>query len=165
MTDTTHFQDRLELIRAYGQPEGTVTRYVETEATNCGYLKGNLRKAYTNMQEVVLNYKMWSQDKDNPGNSANLALGLELIIEEFFELMNAITMEEPDENVLKEACDLGVVVEGMCHFLGYDYDEARKRIHDSNLSKLGDDGKPVKNSIGKVVKGPNYEPPVLEDLI
>lgn len=39
------------------------------------------------------------------------------------------------------------------------------RIHASNMSKLGDDGQPVRREDGKILKGPNYQPPVLIDLI
>ena len=44
-------------------------------------------------------------------------------------------------------------------------DEAFDRVHASNMSKLGDDGKPIRREDGKVLKGPNYKPPVLIDLI
>ena len=40
-----------------------------------------------------------------------------------------------------------------------------ERVHQSNLSKLGNDGKPVFRADGKLMKGPNYRPPDLEDLI
>lgn len=53
---------------------------------------------------------------------------------------------------------------GYADAMGWDLDEAYKRVHDSNLSKLGDDGKPVYRHDGKVLKGPNYAPPFLEDL-
>lgn len=43
--------------------------------------------------------------------------------------------------------------------------EAFKRVHESNMSKLDDDGKPIRREDGKVLKGPNYKPPVLTDLI
>lgn len=43
--------------------------------------------------------------------------------------------------------------------------EAFKRVHASNMSKLGDDGKPIRREDGKVLKGPNYAPPVLTDLV
>lgn len=44
-------------------------------------------------------------------------------------------------------------------------DEAFARVHASTMSKLGDGGKPVRREDGKVLKGPNYQPPVLLDLI
>lgn len=48
---------------------------------------------------------------------------------------------------------------------GWDLVEAFNRVHKSNMSKLGDDGKPVRNVAGKVVKGPNYKKPNLKDLV
>lgn len=45
------------------------------------------------------------------------------------------------------------------------FEEAFKRVHESNMSKLGDDGKPIYREDGKVLKGPHYKPPNLEDLI
>ena len=39
------------------------------------------------------------------------------------------------------------------------------RVHTSNMSKLGDDGKPIRREDGKILKGPNYKPPVLDDLL
>ena len=43
--------------------------------------------------------------------------------------------------------------------------EAFLRIHKSNMSKVGDDGKPLRNENGKILKGPNYIPPTLDDLV
>jgi len=43
--------------------------------------------------------------------------------------------------------------------------EAFKRVHTSNMSKLGDDGKPVLREDGKILKGPNYKKPYLTDLL
>lgn len=47
---------------------------------------------------------------------------------------------------------------------GWDLEEAYARVHRSNMSKLGVNGKPVRREDGKVLKGPNYKPPYLEDL-
>lgn len=43
--------------------------------------------------------------------------------------------------------------------------EAFRLVHASNMSKVGDDGKPIRREDGKILKGPNYKPPVLDDLI
>lgn len=53
---------------------------------------------------------------------------------------------------------------GYANQMNWDLDEAYRRVHISNLSKLGVDGKPVLREDGKVTKGPNYKPPYLEDL-
>ena len=49
--------------------------------------------------------------------------------------------------------------------MGWFLDEALDRVHVSNMSKLGKDGKPIYRDDGKVLKGPDYEPPTLMDLI
>lgn len=51
------------------------------------------------------------------------------------------------------------------HFGEETFREAFRRVHVSNMSKLGSDGKPVYREDGKVLKGPNYKPPVLDDLV
>ena len=66
---------------------------------------------------------------------------------------------------LKELGDLVYVCYQYAVNMGWDLDRALDRIHASNLSKLGDDGQPIKREDGKVLKGPNYEEPFLEDLI
>lgn len=66
--------------------------------------------------------------------------------------------------LLKELADLQYVVNGMAVGLGLDLDEAFRRVHVSNMSKLVN-GKPVFNEAGKVLKGPNYAPPNLSDLV
>jgi predicted HAD superfamily Cof-like phosphohydrolase len=48
---------------------------------------------------------------------------------------------------------------------GLDLDTAMQRVYESNMSKLGDDGKPIYREDGKVLKGPNYKKPKLDDLI
>lgn len=77
---------------------------------------------------------------------------------------------EDEQALLIETVMLGSEVEGVLLLVAPAYtDEARveafKRVHASNMSKLGDDGKPIKRADGKVVKGPNYKPPVLDDLV
>ena len=68
-------------------------------------------------------------------------------------------------NILKELADLVYVCYQYAANLGWDLDEALNRIHESNMSKLGEDGKPIYREDGKVLKGPNYAPPNLEDVV
>lgn len=88
-------------------------------------------------------------------------LRLVLVKEEYGEVLEA----ETAENLLKELADLVYVAYGYAATFGWDLDEALRRVHASNMSKLGDDGKPIYRDDGKVLKGPNYEPPNLEDLV
>jgi predicted HAD superfamily Cof-like phosphohydrolase len=87
-----------------------------------------------------------------------------LIDEEFKEFNNAF-YNEPYENELKELADLVYVCFQYAENMEWDLEEALDRVHKSNMSKLGLDGKPIRRSDGKVLKGPNYQPPVLKDLI
>jgi predicted HAD superfamily Cof-like phosphohydrolase len=48
---------------------------------------------------------------------------------------------------------------------GWDFDEAFKRVHESNMSKLDEEGKPIRRQDGKILKGPNYQAPDLRDLV
>ena len=88
----------------------------------------------------------------------------DLIAEEFHEFIYASTDEGYVEE-LKELSDLVYVCFQYAENMEWDLEEALFRIHKSNMSKLGLDGKPIRRKDGKVLKGPNYEPPYLEDLV
>ena len=94
----------------------------------------------------------------------------ELIVEEFKEFLEADGMmfrtgPEPKANCLKELADLVYVCYQYAANQGWDLDEALDRVHKSNMSKLDEDGNPIFRKDGKVLKGPNYAPPNLEDLV
>lgn len=119
--------------------------------------------------------------------SSDPALWKKLVLEELAEI------EQAYADVLKELVDFLYVTAGLLNVAGEEetgvfltaleprmervnslvdggylnrlIDEAFRRVHASNMSKLGDDGKPVRREDGKVLKGPNYQPPVLTDLI
>ena len=88
----------------------------------------------------------------------------DLIVEEFKEFMYAAT-EEGYEAELKELADLVYVCFQYSENMEWDLEEALDRVHKSNLSKLGLDNKPIRRSDGKIMKGPNYQPPNLKDLV
>ena len=93
----------------------------------------------------------------------------ELIVEEFKEFLQAEGMlfmhgRNHQEDALKELADLVYVCYQYAENMGWFLDEALNRVHESNLSKLDEDGKPIYREDGKVLKGPNYKPPNLEDL-
>ena len=54
---------------------------------------------------------------------------------------------------------------GAAHSFGIDIDECFREVHVSNMSKLGEDGKPIYREDCKVIKGPNYHPPKLEQFL
>ena len=94
----------------------------------------------------------------------NRTMQLGLIDEEYKEFRSAF-YNEPYENELKELADLVYVCFQYAENMEWDLEEALDRVHKSNMSKLGLDGTPIRRADGKVLKGPNYQPPVLKDLI
>lgn len=88
----------------------------------------------------------------------------DLIVEEFEEFRYAQSNEGYEEE-LKELADLVYVCYQYAENMGWNLDEALRRVHESNLSKLGLDGKPIRRDDGKILKGPNYQPPNLNDLV
>lgn len=91
-----------------------------------------------------------------------------LITEEFEELHDELVDwmngEGSISKIAKEAADLLYVVYGLAVTFRFDLVEAFRRVHESNMSKLGEDGKPIFRADGKVLKGPNYFEPNLEDF-
>ena len=93
-----------------------------------------------------------------------------LIVEEFKEFLEAEGGLFRDSTAvkseaLKELADLVYVCYQYAENMGWDLDEAMHRVHESNMSKLDENGKPIYRDDGKVLKGPNYSPPNLEDLV
>ena len=93
----------------------------------------------------------------------------DLIVEEFKEFLESEGMmfrhrHNAQTEALKELADLVYVCYQYAQNMGWFLDEALDRVHKSNLSKLDDDGNPIYREDGKVLKGPNYKPPNLEDL-
>lgn len=93
-----------------------------------------------------------------------LLMRIKLISEEFAELVTAM-LSNNRVKVADALGDLLYVIYGTGDTYGIDMDRVFERVHISNMSKLGADGKPIYNEIGKIVKGPNYAPPVLEDCV
>jgi len=99
-------------------------------------------------------------DDSRPGfcNADDSALRLKLIQEEFREVSEEIEKGDNPVNIVKELVDLLYVVYGTGVTMGIDLDEAFRIVHESNMTKLGEDGKPIYREDGKVLKGPNYKP-------
>ena len=91
-------------------------------------------------------------------------LRLDLIQEEVDELATAFINQDIVE-IADALTDILYVVYGAGHAFGIDLDDCFREVHESNMSKLGADGKPVYRDDGKVLKGPNYRKPYLGDLL
>ena len=87
-----------------------------------------------------------------------------LIDEEWSEFHEAYH-HEPEENQLNELADLVYVCFQFAASQEWDLDEAMRRVHRANMSKLGEDGKPIYRGDGKVLKGPNFKKAEFTDLI
>lgn len=104
-------------------------------------------------------------------------LGIDLIREEYRELWEEAEAlrpywlrgrDAPDgikERFAKELADLLYVTYWLAARIGIDLDAAFRLVHQSNMSKLGPDGKAIKREDGKVLKGPNYSPPDLTHIV
>ena len=121
----------------------------------------------TNFEKVRLFMKTYGQEvKDKAGFSDDKTnkLRIDLIKEELEELTEAMQ----DENILEVAdalTDILYVTYGAGHAFGIDLDKCFEEVQNSNMSKLGEDGKPIYNDAGKVMKGPNYFKPDLSKYL
>lgn len=96
-----------------------------------------------------------------PNTPENTAMQQRLIEEEFKEFLE----EDVPEDKLKELADLVYVCFQYAENLEWDLITALHRVHKSNMSKLGPDRRPIRRPDGKILKGPNYQPPNLSDLV
>jgi len=98
----------------------------------------------------------------------NEQMQLRLINEEHLEFVEAQAKLEDYEgssaDCLKELADLVYVCFQYAANKDWDLLEAMHRVHRSNMSKLGPDGKPIRREDGKIMKGPAYKPPYLDDI-
>jgi len=91
-------------------------------------------------------------------------LRLELIAEELGELEEAIANKDLVE-IADALTDILYVTYGAGHAFGLDLDSCFREVQRSNMSKLGEDGKPIYREDGKVLKGPNYSEPDLKKTL
>jgi predicted HAD superfamily Cof-like phosphohydrolase len=91
-------------------------------------------------------------------------LRIDLIQEELQELIDALAAKDIVE-IADALTDILYVTYGAGHSFGIDLDECFLEVHRSNMTKLGEDGRPLYRPDGKVMKGPNYETPQLAKII
>ena len=97
-------------------------------------------------------------------NDKITSLRFELIREELEELKEAMDKKDIKE-VADALTDILYVTYGAGHAFGINLDKCFQEVQNSNMSKLGDDGKPIYNEKGKVMKGPNYFEPNLDKFV
>ena len=121
----------------------------------------------TNFKKVKTFMETFGQDvKSNPSFSSEKIndLRYNLIKEELDELKQAIDRKDLLE-VADALTDILYVTYGAGHAFGINLDNCFDEVQNSNMSKLGTDGKPIYNEAGKVMKGPNYYKPDLTKFI
>ena len=121
----------------------------------------------TNFDKVGVFMKTFGQEvKNKPSFSTDKInqLRISLIQEELDELKEAMTNNDLLE-VADALTDLLYVTYGAGHAFGIDLDKCFNEVQNSNMSKLGEDGKPIYNEFGKVMKGPNYFKPDLSKFV
>jgi predicted HAD superfamily Cof-like phosphohydrolase len=121
----------------------------------------------TNFEKVGLFMTTFGQEVKNKPNLSSEKINnlrISLINEELEEFKEAIK-----NNDLKEAIDaltdILYVTYGAGHAFGVNLDKCFDEVQKSNMSKLGENGKPIYNEAGKVMKGPNYFKPDLSKFI
>jgi len=96
--------------------------------------------------------------------SKTISLRYDLIREELEELKDALDKKDIKE-VADALTDILYVTYGAGHAFGINLDKCFEEVQNSNMSKLGLDGKPIYNDKGKVMKGPNYFKPDLNKFL
>ena len=120
----------------------------------------NFNKVGTFMKtfgQEVKNKPSFSPDKINK-------LRIDLIVEELEELKEAMNNKDLLE-VADALTDILYVAYGAGHAFGIDLDKCFDEVQNSNMSKLGEDGNPIYNESGKVMKGPKYFKPDLSKFV
>ena len=121
----------------------------------------------SNFESVKIFMKTFGQEvkekAEFPSNKIT-SLRYDLINEELEELKEAINKKDIKE-VADALTDILYVTYGAGHAFGINLDKCFEEVQNSNMSKLGNDGKPIYNDKGKVMKGPNYFKPDLNKFV
>ena len=121
----------------------------------------------TNFEKVKLFMLTFGQEvkkKSGLSDDRTNTLRIDLIKEELEELKDAIKHNDLLE-VADALTDILYVTYGAGHAFGIDLDKCFDEVQNSNMSKLGENGKPIYNEAGKVMKGPNYFKPDLSKYL
>ena len=121
----------------------------------------------TNFEKVGLFMTTFGQEvKKKSGFSSNKIndLRINLIEEELKEFKDAMSKKDLKE-VADALTDILYVTYGAGHAFGINLDKCFEEVQNSNMSKLGSDGKPIYNEHGKVMKGPDYFKPDLNKFV
>ena len=119
---------------------------------------------FEKVKELHRQYDVITQTRPSFPDPDTVQLRVDLIEEELQELITGIAENDIVE-VADALTDILYVVYGMGDVFGIDLDKTFAEVHRSNMSKLGEDGRPIFRADGKVLKGPNYSPPDLTKIL
>ena len=119
---------------------------------------------FDNVKKFMETFGQEVKEKAEFPNEKITLLRYDLIREELEEFKEAISKKDIKE-VADALTDILYVTYGAGHAFGINLDKCFQEVQSSNMSKLGDDGKPIFNDKGKVMKGPNYFKPDLKKFV
>ena len=119
---------------------------------------------FENVKKFMKTFGQEVKEKAEFPSDKITSLRYDLISEELSELKEAINNKDIKE-VADALTDILYVTYGAGHAFGINLDKCFEEVQNSNMSKLGEDGKPIYNDKGKVMKGPNYFKPNLDKFV
>ena len=119
---------------------------------------------FTDVKIFMETFGQMVRTKPNFPDDKTMLLRLDLIKEELSELEEAMGTKNLKE-VADALTDILYVTYGAGYAYGIDLDKCFKEVQRANMSKLGENGKPIYNDQGKVMKGPNYSEPNLKKFV
>ena len=121
-------------------------------------------KNFESVRKFMETFGQEIKEKASFPNDKITSLRYDLIQEELNEFKDAVLKKDIKE-VADALTDILYVTYGAGHAFGINLDKCFQEVQNSNMSKLGADGKPIYNNRGKVMKGPNYFKPNLSKFV
>ena len=119
---------------------------------------------FTDVRVFMETFGQMVRTKPQFPDEKTMKLRYDLIKEELNELEHAMKTKNLKE-IADALTDILYVTYGAGFAYGIDLDKCFKEVQRANMSKLGEDGKPIFNEKGKVMKGPNYREPNLKQFV
>jgi len=127
-------------------------------------IKEELMSNFEDVKKFMETFGQMVKTKPSFPDEKTMELRYDLIKEELNELEEAMKIKNLKE-IADALTDILYVTYGAGFAYGINLDKCFKEVQRANMSKLGDDGKPIYNDKGKVMKGPNYSPPNLKRFV
>ena len=144
------------------EPEDPETGAVKSKVV----YKRSISNMVKDLEAELQDFRELVKDKPDWPDAETMELRIDLIEEELEELKDAILSADGTLiDVADALTDLLYVVYGAGHSFGINLDKCFEEVHNSNMSKLGNDGKPIYREDGKILKGENFREPNLKEVL